>query len=76
MVAKEKAENLVGFYTKELLKAKYRVNGFVIRELAKQCSLIALQEIINANPHSNPFNTGVYSTMDYWLQVRKEIEDM
>ncbi len=41
---------------------------------AKQCALIAVNYIIAANPHSNPFNTEVYSTMGYWLKVKGEIE--
>jgi hypothetical protein len=40
---------------------------------AKQCALIAVQMIINANPHSNPLNTIVHSTMQYWLDVKQEI---
>ena len=43
---------------------------------AKQCALIAVQEILNCNPHSNPFNTNIYSTYDYWLEVKQEIEKL
>jgi hypothetical protein len=45
-------------------------------QYAKQCALIAVQEIILSNPHSNPFNTDVYSTMSYWQEVKKEIENL
>jgi hypothetical protein len=41
---------------------------------AKEAALICVQRIILANPHSNPFNTDVYSTMDYWLKVQEEIK--
>ena len=41
---------------------------------AKQCALIAVNYIIASNPHSNPFNTEVYSTIKYWLKVKEEIE--
>ncbi|CAB4152493.1 hypothetical protein UFOVP615_15 [uncultured Caudovirales phage] len=44
--------------------------------LAKKCALIAVDEIIFSNPHSNPFNTDVFSTMDYWQEVKKEIEKL
>jgi hypothetical protein len=37
---------------------------------------MAVQEIILSNPHSNPFNTDVYSTMSYWQDVKKEIENL
>jgi hypothetical protein len=40
---------------------------------AKQCALIAVNYIITSNPHSNPFNTDVYSTMDYWQEVEQEL---
>lgn len=43
---------------------------------AIKCALIAVQEIINSNPHSNPLNTDVNSTMDYWLEVKNEIEKL
>jgi hypothetical protein len=43
-------------------------------ETAIQCSLIAVDEIISSNPHSNPLNTNVESTMEYWQQVKQEIQ--
>ncbi len=83
--AKEKAEELVyKFIEKDLVKTDYFDDELWLEvyssdvqfQNAKQCALIGVQEIINANPHSNPFNTEIYSTMDYWLQVKKEIEEM
>jgi hypothetical protein len=41
---------------------------------AQRCALIAVDEIIGSNPHSNPLNTDVYSTMDYWQEVKQEIQ--
>jgi hypothetical protein len=76
MNAKEKAKELIHYYIKELLSAKYSINGFVINDLAKQCALIAVDYIITSNPHSNPFNTEVYSTMGYWQEVKQEIEQL
>jgi hypothetical protein len=43
---------------------------------AKQCALIAVNNIILANPHSNPFNTDVYSTFTYWSEVEQEIKKL
>jgi hypothetical protein len=43
---------------------------------AKECAILAVNEIINSNPHSNPLNTEVYSTMDWWQEVKKEIEKL
>ena len=67
MNAKEKAEELVDKYDSILtyLESKNK---------AKKCALIAVQEIISSNPHSNPLNTNVYSTMGYWIEVKREIE--
>jgi len=49
---------------------------FFWHELAKKSALIAVNYIITSNPHSNPFNTNVYSTMDYWNEVKHEIEKL
>jgi hypothetical protein len=43
---------------------------------AKQCALIAVNEIINSNPHSNPMNTYGFSTMQYWYELKQEIEKL
>jgi len=46
MTPKEKAEELVSRYKREILRGKYRIDGFVIEELAEECALIAVDEII------------------------------
>jgi len=43
---------------------------------AKKCALVAVQEIICSNPHSNPLNTDVTSTMKWWMDVQEEIEKL
>ena len=81
MNAKEKAKELVDKF-KNIDKRIYDINPdyfdlFILTQNeAKQCALIAVNEIIFANPHSNPFNTEVYSTMEYWQEVKKEIEKL
>lgn len=42
----------------------------------KDAGIYTVQLIINANPHSNPLNSPVTSTMDYWMDVKGEIEKM
>jgi hypothetical protein len=69
---KEKAEELV----LKFLRVENNTPEWFNTHIAKQCAIIAVQEIINANPHSNPLNTDVYSTMDYWQQVKQEIEKL
>jgi hypothetical protein len=57
-------------------KARELVDRFPNNGYAKKCALIAVDYIITSNPHSNPFNTDVYSTMDYWQEVKQEIEKL
>ena len=45
-------------------------------QYAIECAYIAVNEIILANPHSNPLNTDGYSTMDWWMEVKQEIEKL
>jgi hypothetical protein len=60
MTPKEKA--------KELVRQYWDLGGIDVLE-AKQCALIAVDEILNND--NNFFNT--YSQNDYWLQVKQEI---
>lgn len=68
----------------KLMVAKFQQEYFIVAKMterkmynheAKQCALVAVQMIINANPHSNPLNTDVHSTMDYWEQVKLAIKE-
>ena len=68
MTQKEKAIELVTMFTFQRDEHE--------KYVAKQCALIAVDEIINANPHSNPLNTYPYSTMAWWRQVKSEIEKL
>jgi hypothetical protein len=60
----------------KFLRVENNTPNWFNTHIAKQCAIIAVQEIINANPHSNPLNTDVYSTMDYWQQVKTEINNI
>jgi len=68
MTPKEKAEELTEKIYNEGWCDNYR--------WAKTCALIAVNEIINSNPHSNPLNTEVYSTMEWWQEVKQEIKKL
>jgi hypothetical protein len=79
MIPKEKAEELVHKFKKYSYYPKTNNDMLFVNELnnnAQQCALIAVDEIINANPHSNPLNTDVYSTMGWWQEVKQEIEKL
>ena len=58
------------------MEAKEKAKELVEIFGSKKTALICVNNIIAANPHSNPFNTSVYSTMYYWLEVEKEIETL
>ena len=70
MIPQEKAIELLTKYRRHL-----PINTVTDLE-TKGCALMAVNEIILSNPHSNPFNTDVYSTMDYWLEVKEELEKL
>ena len=58
MTPKEKAEELVD---------KYYEFHYINYELAKQCALIAVDEILKTNP---------YKARNYWQEVKTEIEKL
>ena len=69
MTAKYKAIELVDKFSKDF---QYVFSDII----SKKHALIAVNEIINSNPHSNPFNTELHSTMDYWIEVKNEINKL
>lgn len=75
MTPKEQAQELIDKFA-SIKPIKMSDYSSIMYPTAKQCALITVQYIINANPHSNPFNTEVQSTIEYWLQVKEEITDL
>ena len=81
MNAKEKAKEFMHYYLKELLSAKYSINGFVINDLAKQCALIAVDEILNNNcgshtDEANATNSEIYCDEYFWNDVKSELQSL
>ena len=77
MDAKEKAQELVHQYRILMMdNGGDYVDETLVSTLSKQCALIAVIQVINSNPHSNPFNTEPFSTMDYWIEVKNEIKKL
>jgi len=74
MTPKGKAKELFKKYSKG--KDEYGWSLCEFDSCAKQCAIIAVDEIIKVNPHSNPFNTDVVSTMKYWNEVKHELEKL
>ena len=82
MIPKEKATNLYELMFYKLNDSKGIFMDVDLKdECAKQCALIAVDEIIKASP-TNPLKSGyieLYSDMvdestEYWEEVKKEIE--
>jgi len=73
MTPKEKAKELVEKY---FYLFSVELENTIADYECKECALIAVNYIIASNPHSNPFNTEVYSTMGYWQEVKQEIEKL
>jgi hypothetical protein len=72
MTAKEKANELVAKF------AMYLRAGLMFDsdadEDAKQCALIAVEEIIKSSPTIIGQMTGIKSNKKYWQKVKQEIE--
>ena len=75
MTPKEKAEELVESFYK---KIDYELTGsyFKKRLIAKQCALIAVDEIIKSNPIAFRIDNSIMSNKDYWQEVKQEIEKL
>lgn len=76
MTPKEKAQYLVDKFTPHAYGVWDKNGSKEERYHSKQCALIAVDNIITSNPHSNPLNTEVYSTMSYWIDVKTEIKKL
>ena len=74
MTPKEKAQYLVDKFTPHAYGVWDKNGSKEERYHSKQCALIAVDNIITSNPHSNPLNTEVHSTMQYWQEVKTEIK--
>ena len=82
MTPKEKAEELVGRYLKEILNRKYRVDRFVIGEAAQECALIAVDQMLDnagmiwAGRNTETGLTARDEFRKYWQEVKQEIEKL
>ena len=76
MSPKEKAKELFDEYCYAIRTEETDSGYFSNVIYANVCAILAVDEIINSNPHSNPFNTEVSSTMEYWQEVKRELEKL
>ena len=69
MTAKEKAQDLYFKFYSEILSLR--------DEPAKQCALIAVDEIIKSNPTKVTENAVWFKlNIEYWQEVKQEIEKL
>jgi len=77
MTPTEKAEELITHFKMILMDEDTDCGCEILcTSIAKKCALVTVNNVISSNPHSNPFNTDIYSTMKYWIDVKKEIENL
>jgi len=78
MTPKEKADELFWKY-RPIIAGKQFVTGLVLmseaKELTKQCALIAVEEILNTL-YSIPFGNALDNELEYWNEVKQEIEKL
>lgn len=77
MTPKEKAEEL---FNRFYIKAREGNVNYNVKEDAKQCALIAVEEIINIPSiqvaYAQGFSKKNKSTEAYWREVKQEIEKL
>lgn len=85
MIPQEKAEELVDLYYNKIQHTISNEYLKVIKEIAKVCALIAVDEILKSEPlepNNIPewlqpedwFSEANKSAVEYWVEVKKEIE--
>jgi len=78
MTPKEKADELFWKY-RPIIAGKQFLTGLVLmseaKELTKQCALIAVDEILNTL-YSIPFGNALDNELEYWNEVKQEIEKL
>ena len=71
MTPKEKAEELVD----KFINTFYKTQDFVWKSTAKQCALIAVDEILQVDC-CDMSEKNFDNHIDYWVAVEKEIEKL
>jgi hypothetical protein len=76
MTPKDKAKELVETFKKQVsmtIKDYSLVCKVLDNDMAKQCALIAVDELIR---EENIYNNGSFHQSNYWKQVKQEIEKL
>ena len=78
MTPKEKAEQLVESFM-NIKQQKLADYSIIYHPTAKQCALIAVDEIIQELEHlkhTEDCNEDVFDSYQYWEEVKQEIENL
>jgi inorganic pyrophosphatase/exopolyphosphatase len=79
MTPKEKAKELVREFKKYAYYPKTKDDELFVKEIkenSKQCALIAVDEIIKTICYCYPINEYEISFVEYWQEVKQEIEKL
>ena len=71
MIPKEKAKELVDNFIDKMFYLRDGYNASEVFATAKQCSLIAVDEILDINSVDKD-----YDLSNYWQEVKQEIENL
>lgn len=75
MTPKEKADELLAKYTVATWIKLDEIKYLTTIPTAKQCALIAVDELINDNDHNETIVNGGLNKL-YWQEVKQEIEKL
>jgi hypothetical protein len=81
MEAREKARELIERFLNPFdRKGCVPITEVIYNPTAKQCALISVDEVINANPTYENWESSDYweisCNLDYWQEVKQEIEKL
>ncbi len=74
MTPKEQAKELVNKFYVILMKKNYP--NVAQMDAAKECALIAIDEILDLNKIASLRRDVVYMELEFWLEVKQEIEKL
>jgi len=74
MTPKEKAKELVDKYYN--LESEGDKGGWMTKNDAKQCALIAVDECINIHFNLESDRNGIGESFKYWQEVKQEINNL
>jgi hypothetical protein len=76
MTPKEKAIELTGIYLELTKKSLDRIGWFYDIDVANQCALIAVDEILDLNLGLSNCDENNWDIDKFYLEVKKEIEKL